>query len=183
MISPRFLSLSLVRLVAAASLGLSTTLVFAQAEDNQLLQNPTFEQKTAHWELEQIAPAKGEFDVSEEGPSGVSCAKIELIEPADEHWKMSFLQKGLNLKADKTYRISFMAKADRPRWVSVELKQHLEPYKGLGGKNDVAIGTTWGEVSLTLKPSADEPNARFSIGNLGVNPGAIWVTDFSMVEE
>ena len=181
---PRIISLPLVVFAAAFTMGSALTLLqAAEPPGKQILGNVDFKENTQSWELQQIEPAKGEFTVTDEGPDGSSCAKIELLEPADEHWKMSILQKGLSVHAGKNYRITFMARADRPRWVSVDFKQHLEAYKGLAGKYDVAIGTAWKQVSLELKPSADEENARFSIGNLGMNPGTLWFTDFSIVEE
>ncbi len=148
-----------------------------------IIQNGRFENAKLGWELEQISPARGEFSVTDEGPDGNPSARIELLEPADTHWKMSLLQKGLSLRAGKNYRITFMAKGSRQRWVSVGFKQHLAPYQGLGGKNEVEIGTIWKQISLVLEATADEANARFSIGNLGVNPGTLWFTDFSITEE
>lgn len=182
--TPRIILLPLVVCAAFFFMGSSLTLLqAAEPSGKQILGNPDFKENKQNWEFQQIEPAKGEFTVTDEGPDGSSCAKIELLEPGDEHWKMSVLQKGLSVHADKNYRITFMARADRPRWVSVDFKQHLEPYKGLAGKYDVAIGTSWSQVSLELKPSADEENARFSIGNLGMNPGTLWFKDFSVVEE
>lgn len=153
-----------------------------QAGSN-VLQNGSFENAKQGWELEQIAPAKGGFSVSDEGPDGNPSARIELLEPADTHWKMSLLQKGLILRAGKNYRITFMARGSQQRWVSLGFKQHLAPYQGLGAKNEVEIGTTWKQISLVIEATADEANARFSIGNLGMNPGILWFADFSITEE
>ena len=153
------------------------------ATESGIIQNGSFEDAKQGWELEQISPAKGEFSVTDEGPDGKPCARIELIEPADTHWKMSLLQKGLNLHAGKNYRVTFMARGSQQRWVSAGFKQHLAPYQSLGGKNEVEIGTAWKQISLILEATADEANARFSIGNLGVNPGILWFTDFSITEE
>lgn len=155
----------------------------AASDESGILRNGSFGAGTQGWELEQIAPARGSFTVTQEGPNGTPSARIELLEPADTHWKMSLLQKGLVLRAGKNYRVSFMARGSQQRWVHVGFKQHLEPYEGLGGKNDVEIGATWQQVSLVIQATADESNARFSIGNLGLNPGTIWLTDFSVVEE
>lgn len=177
---PRILSLPLI--VCAVCLTMESSLT-ATPVGKQILRNADFTNNVQNWELQQIEPAEGEFTVTDEGPNGSPCARVELLEPGDDHWKMSVLQKGLIVRANKSYRITFMAKADRPRWVSVDFKQHLEPYKGLAGKYDVAIGTSWSQVSLVLKPSGDEENARFSIGNLGMNPGILWFTDFLVVEE
>lgn len=81
------------------------------------------------------------------------------------------------------YRVSFWAKSTESRWVSVGFKQHLAPYKGLAHENDVEIGTEWAQVTLLLRPSADETNARFSIGNIGQIPGTFWFTNFLIIEE
>lgn len=149
----------------------------------QIINNGSFEELTAHWELEQHAPALGDLTISDEGPAGAKCAKIELLEAGDAHWKMSLIQKGLTVRSDKRYRVSFQAKADTHRWIAVALGQHLEPYKVLAVNPSVEIGTTWSRVSVLLRPSADEANARFSISNLGQNLGTIWVTDIKVVEE
>lgn len=149
----------------------------------QILRNGSFEDVTKYWELEQISPAKGDLSVTEEGPNGTRCARVELLTPADEHWKMSLLQKNLKVSATKRYRVSFWAKASERRWVSVGFKQHLAPYKGLAHENDVEIGTEWSQVTLLLRPSADETNARFSIGNIGQIPGTFWLTNFLIIEE
>jgi hypothetical protein len=158
----------------------------ARAEEKpatQLIRNGSFQDVLQNWELQQIAPAQGDVSMVQEGPDGSRCAKVILITPGDEHWKMSLFQTGLSVKAAKTYKITFMAKGSEKRWVSVDFKQHLEPYTGLGGKYDVEIGTTWTPVTVTIKPTADEANTRFSIGNLGMNKGTLWFTNFSITEE
>ena len=76
----------------------------------QIIRNGFFADNTQHWQIEQISPAKGEFVVTDEGPDGARCARVRLLEPGDEHWKMSLLQTGFGVRADKRYRVSFMAK-------------------------------------------------------------------------
>ena len=174
----------LATIVSAALLTLSPSAARAEEKPTtQLIRNGSFQDALQNWELQQIEPAKGDLSIVQEGPEGSRCAKVTLLTPADEHWKMSLFQTGLSVKAAKTYKITFMAKGSEQRWVSVDFKQHLEPYTGLGGKYDVEIGTTWTQVTLTIKPTADEPNTRFSIGNLGINKGTLWFTNFSITEE
>lgn len=190
--SPRFILPALILCVTSLAL-MSSSAQAQQAAPAEPVKNTTagveiirngdFKTDSENWRLEQVAPAQGELLVVNEGPNGSSCAKVRLVEAGDVHWKLSFIQTGFGVKANKSYRISFLAKANQDRWVSVDFKQHGEPYKGLGGKYDVHIGTSWTAVNLVLKPSADEPNARFSVGNLGQILGTLWFTNFSVIEE
>jgi hypothetical protein len=149
----------------------------------ELIRNGDFEAVTKHWYLEQIAPAKGDFFISDEGPKGERCAIVELLTPAETHWKMSLIQKELKVTAGKRYLVSFWAKSSARRWVSVGFKQHLAPYKSLAFENDVEIGTEWSQITLILKPTESENNTRFSVGNIGQILGTFWFTKFSIIEQ
>ncbi len=155
----------------------------ASAQGRQLLRNGNFDNLLEGWNLEQHSPALGDITITDEGPDGARAVKIELVEPGDDHWKMGFTQYPIALRADKRYRISFMAKADQPRWLAVGLMQHHAPYRVLASNASVEVGTTWARVTILLRPSADETNGRFSIGNLGKIVGSIWVTDVRMIED
>jgi len=153
------------------------------ASRGEIIVNGSFEEAEKGWRLEQIAPSVGDLSITDEGPKGTRCARVELLTAGDAHWKLSFMQKDLSVTEGKRYRISFWAKADQPRWVWVGFKQHQAPYKGLGSQNDIAIGTTWSQITLVIKPSASESNTRFEIGNLGQILGTIWFTNVSIIEE
>ena len=149
----------------------------------EIIRNGDFANATKYWQLEQIAPAKGNLSITDEGPGGTRCARVELVSAAEAHWKLSFIQKGLVVALGKKYRVSFLAKANEPRWVSVGLKQHMDPYKSLAHENEVEIGTTWSQVTVVLTPSDSEDNTRFSIGNLGQIKGTLWFSKISIIEE
>jgi len=177
---------SLFALLAFAILG--SPLVHAEtpaptAATVQVIRNGNFADLTDGWFLEQHATALGDLSVADDGPEGAKAARIELLEPSTEFWHLSFMQKGVKLRSDKRYRISFMAKGDQPRWIAVSLGQHLEPYKVLAANTSIEIGTAWSRVSILLRPTADEENGRFSIGNLGKTIGSLWVTNISVIEE
>jgi len=179
------LASSLLTLLALAVLGSPLVHAETPAPDapGQVIRNGNFSDLTDGWEIEQHDNALGDLSIADDGPEGVKAAKIELLEPGTDFWHLSFMQKGVKLRADKSYRISFMAKADQQRWIAVSLSQHLAPYKGLASNNSVEIGTEWNRVSILLRPTADEANGRFSLGNLGKTTGSIWVANISVIEE
>jgi hypothetical protein len=156
----------------------------AAVAQTNIIRNGTFEDVLTHWTVEQHAPALADPVVTSDGPEGVRTLSIEVVEPdAAEAWKISLLQSGLNLKATKRYRVSFLAKSTSQRWICAALAQHLAPYKSLASDANIEVGPEWKSVVILLRPSADEPSGRFTITNLAKTSGSIWLTNISVIEE
>jgi hypothetical protein len=82
-------------------------------------------------------------------------------------WDIQANKTNLSVRADHRYALSFRARADRPRSITVGVSQAHEPWQGLGLYKNVDLTPEWKTFEAALVPTADEDNARihFDVGD------------------
>jgi len=113
---------------------------------------------------------------SESPPSGSSAAQIDVIRAEGADWKVSFAFQPVVLAARKDYTLSFWARADRDRAISLWAQQGSAPWKTYFSVEDVSIGTTWNRYELSVVSSATDRRAQFIFG-LGQAEGTVFIDD------
>lgn len=147
-----------------------------------------------HWFLEQNSGAKAEGQTlqieakslpkkagnTDTGNSEtVSALQLNVSQPGAESWHVQFSQSPLKLEEGKTYTVSFFAKADKPRKVSVNLSQAHEPWKVLASSTE-QLTTSWQQFHFPLVVNAADDKARLSFSNLGLETGDTFFADISL---
>jgi hypothetical protein len=160
------------------------------------LVNSNLNQWQEHWFLEQNGGAKAEarnsqIDARENSLPGrfanatnaqagtISALQLNVTKPGGESWHVQFSQSPLKLEEGKTYTVSFLAKADKSRKLSVNLSQAHEPWKVLAGST-VQLSTAWQQFRFALTVNASDDKARLSFSNLGLEAGDTFFADISL---
>lgn len=170
-----------IQTVLTAALVLSTA-HFTHA--GEVLKNGDFSTQMQGWWLEQHSPALGTTAFETKGPDDQPAVEIEVVEPGEKGWQMQLVQKGFSVRKDKSYKLTFLAKADPQLYgFFVSLGQASKEYKGLATKTDLLLTSSWKTFEIDLAPSDNEEDARLVFGNLGQKPGKIWFAAVSLVEQ
>jgi len=152
----------------------------------ELLANPMFTNQTTGWVLERHADAAAEITTSDDLPDALrttsiarKSAQIIIKHPGQAQWHVQLLQSGLGLTQGQAYTVSFWAKADVARAISVNVIQAHEPWQVLGLAVDAALDPQWREFRFVFNASDTAPNARLGFSNLGVAGAKVWFADMS----
>ena len=94
-------------------------------------------------------------------------------------WHVQVNQSKLAFRKGEPYTVTFQARADAPRRISVSAKQAHEPWKDLWTA-DMPLSTEWRTYHFTFQPTADDDNARISLSQLGERTGSIWFAAASL---
>ena len=137
---------------------------------------PGGKQSPNTWNLELHAPAKATAAAL---AGDANAVRIEVPTMDDTYWHIQFRQFGLTLKSEQYYTLSFRARADKPREVSVGVGQHQDPWGSLGLGQAAKLTAEWKVFRLGFVAKADEKNARLSF-TLGQSAGAVELADVEL---
>lgn len=113
--------------------------------------------------------------------TGIYSAKINVTSVTDQEWHLQFKQPTLSVQKDTVYSISFAAKADSPKKISLTMSRNNDPYTWYNGFS-FNLTTEW--QYFTVKFKAIETNLNntrlaFSFNN---TIGTYWIDEVSMRE-
>lgn len=98
-------------------------------------------------------------------PSGL---RVDIEKVSATNWHIQLMQGQLTLKKGQLYTLSFRAKADEPRQISVSVGQHQTPWKNLGLAATLKLDKQWKDFRFGFVADADDKNARvaFILGDV-----------------
>jgi len=108
--------------------------------------------------------------------SGASSARINITQAGGTGWKVSFSFHPVGLQKNKDYTVSFWAKADHGRPVSVWAQQGADPWKTYFEIDPVVLSSTWKKYELPVTANTTDSVAEFYFG-LGQATGTVWIDD------
>ncbi len=88
-------------------------------------------------------------------------------------------QPGLAFKADQAYTLSFRARADAPRRISIDAMQAHDPWKLLWS-TELPLANEWKSYQFVFRPSETDANARVGFSRLGAAAGTVEFADVSL---
>ncbi|NLY89808.1 MAG: hypothetical protein GX085_09375 [Firmicutes bacterium] len=145
-----------------------------------LITNGEFDNGTDGWRMQMQSGAICTFDVVQDaGMSGANAAKMTIRRGGQLHWHvecMTFFE----MEKDKTYQLSFMAKAAKDRQITVMIQRDFSPYTPYV-EEKIDITTEPKMYTITWVSEADDPNTRLNFG-LGGNSNDVWWDNVSIVE-
>lgn len=131
------------------------------------------------------AQAQGSMDVELLGGNAVNglvwpslTARLQALGTVP--WAFQINRDGLDLKEGQVYTLTFWARTDTPRRISVNLWQDQAPsrYEGFSGYAD--IGIDWKQYTMTFRPKdADPQHSRLS-WNLGNQLGTVQLSTIEL---
>ncbi len=145
----------------------------AREAGREMLRNGDFSNGLEAWFVEQHEGAAAKGSIVDHA------LRIDISQPGSERWHVQFFQSGLALKAGVSYSLSFRARASSPRSVTALASQADEPWKQFASKT-VEVGTDWRDYTFALAVTSDDTNARVGITSLGLDPGWVEFSSFSL---
>jgi len=148
----------------------------------EILRNADFSQDLDGWVLEQHegTQAIAQF-ISDVPPSFQGRAlSLRIDKGSGTLWHVQFHQPNLNLEADKPYTVSFWAKAERKREISLAVSQAHEPWENLGFSISISLEENWKHFSYTFQLGQGDPNSRLCFSNLAQEGATFWIAGVSL---
>lgn len=147
---------------------------------DELLLNQNFASQLQNWNVEQPNGAVVNASATNEGPSNTASAKLRVTTPSATDWHVQFNQANLHVGNDTIYSLSFWAKADRQKIITLEIMQAHDPWSGLGFMKNIPLTTDWQQFSFTLNLSGADSNARLNFRGMGEVTATYWFSCFSL---
>lgn len=149
--------------------------------DAEELVNGSFSSGISSWTVQASSPAAASYSVkASEAPDGSNALEINVSNAGTSGWHVQCYQTGVHLVEGVPYTVSFWAKAEAERDLTVKLQASTTPYATYGDAADFKVGTEWEEYIVVIIPSQSDPNARISITNLGLDTGKVWFANASV---
>ena len=148
---------------------------------DELLANRDFANGLDGWALEQGGGAKMEATAVQDAQvAGGHALQITTQKPGAQSWNLQFHQKGLTLEEGKPYTLTFRARADQPRSLSVGVRLDQEPWTMCGLNDSVDLTTEWSQFTTVFKCTGPQPeHVRVSF-NFNNQLGEFWLTEVSL---
>ncbi len=153
------------------------------AGTNDRIKNGGFEQAStfkSDWELELHTPAAGTASQDVSNPYGGNfSAKVSITTSTGTDWNIQFKQKTLTIYKDSSYTITFTARTDAPKQISVSIMNDNSPWNWYGG---IAINltTNWKVFSFNIKAIETNIGHTRLTFNLGKYTGNFWFDNVSV---
>ncbi len=143
--------------------------VGSQALGDEMLTNGDFTKPLAEpWHLEAPPPAKTAWSIVPDGPGGKPFLRVAVEKMGEHAWIPQFDHIGLAVKQGQVYTLTFQARSDRKRRVSLNCMMAHEPWNQFGFYASVDIGPEWKAHRLSFIPNASDENGRITFTSLEV---------------
>ena len=132
------------------------------------------------WLMEIHAPAAGSHGRdSVLSYGGKFSARVDVTNADGTDWHAQWKQTGLSVTQDTTYNISFAARSDSTRTISVALMRDISPWNWYGGVT-IRLTPDWKTFSLNVRAPESLANAVRLSFTVGGQTGSYWFDDIAM---
>lgn len=150
----------------------------------EILANADLSQGLNGWTLEQHEGARAVAKIEPDGTGKTPALRIEVQQPGKESWHVQWIHPGIRLDGDRPYTLSFQAKSDQARRISINAMQAHTPWKILWSA-PVSLTAAWQEFRFTFQPSEGDhqgrigftglsaPNAKYHLADVSLKPGGV----------
>ena len=167
-------------------LGPPARIPFGDADRRNRVTNGDFEQPLeGTWELwvntEAGASATAWRDTTA-AASGAASAKIEIASAGQrQNWHIDFQQRNRSLTGGASYELTFRAKADRERPLTVAAQKGSPDWRSYGLYQTVALGKEWQKYSVIFEATETVSDSRLQF-LVGDSPGKVWLDTVELRE-
>lgn len=147
---------------------------------NGSFERPLVEAWTGYIATDEGAAAVIDRDASS-GKSGPTALKVVVSQSSGTDWHVAVQQWNRRVVAGKSYNVSFWAKADAPRPLTVGMQKGGPDWRGYGLWDRVQLSTTWERYTVSFVASETANDALFQLF-FGETTGTVWVDNVRIVE-
>ena len=109
-------------------------------------------------------------------PSGSASARVDITRASGTNWKIALSYNPLGLEPNKEYTVSFRAKADRQRPISVWAQESESPWSDFLANRENTVETRWQNYEYSVVTDSGNAQGEFKIG-FGQLTGTVWIDD------
>jgi|GEM_PF-712064 len=154
---------------------------------NEIITNGGFESPLANtWDMWVNTDAGAAASVSVDGATaaaGNASALITITSAGQGlDWHIDFHQYDRALQAGTLYELSFWAKADAPRAISLSVSKESPDWRTYGLSGSVNLGTDWKRYAVTFTATETVTDARVQF-LVGAAAGKVWLDSVSLTDK
>ncbi|MBC7227449.1 MAG: carbohydrate binding domain-containing protein [Thermoflexales bacterium] len=151
--------------------------------DPNRIANPGFESPiAAPWRFWVNTDAGCQAAVSRDATTaaeGQYSARIIVTDTSGTDWHVDFNQNPLSLEQGVAYDLTFWAKADRPRPLTLAASKNAPNWDNYGLWRQLTIDTTWRPYTVTFQANATVNDARIQFF-AGAVTGTVWLDNVQL---
>ena len=149
------------------------------------LQNADFSQGAERWNLElNTAPANAKLTLPDDlkPPTGANGrpVRINVTTLGTQNWHIQFQQTGLDFTEGEPYTVSFWARAEKPRPLSVYASLDTDDYHQIGLSDYFTVGTEWKKYTFDFTASRVRAGHNRLVFTLGDALGTVDLAGISL---
>ncbi len=119
-------------------------------------------------------------DISD-AASGTASARIDVTATSGIDWHVDFAQYERSLLRDVSYDLTFWAKSDQSRAITLSAQKSSPDWDNYGLWRHVTIATAWRPYTVTFQANAKVNDARIQFF-VGESTGTVWLDDVRLSE-
>lgn len=108
--------------------------------------------------------------------SGAKAVRLDVPLAQGTDWQASFSYEPLALTLGQDYTLTFWARADKARPLSMWAQQNHEPWQGWLDFGQVQLTTEWQQYTISTSAAGSDTTAFLAFG-LGETTGSVWLDD------
>ncbi len=111
---------------------------------------------------------------------GVASARIDVTAASGVDYHIKLAQDNHSLEQGVIYDVSFWAKSDTPRTITLGAQKDSPDWRAYGLRRHVSIDTDWKKYTVPFEANETTHDARIQF-LVGETTGTVWLDDVSMV--
>lgn len=112
-------------------------------------------------------------------PQRPELVRVEIAEPGTTRWAIHLYQSACPIRLHDRYVLNFLARADRPRTITLGVSQSYEPWDSLGLHRQLDLTDQWQAFRYDFVGSGTDDRAQLHF-DLGVSNAAVELSDLSL---
>ncbi len=156
-------------------------------EGELLLENHSFEEDLAAWDLEDGACCdRGglyTMEIDKRNPQhGKQSLKVVGHKATGTAWHAKVKQRDASMKAGETYTVIFWARSEKPREVTLSVQMQHDPWTFYQGGAINLLGPEWMEYHITFNATADVERDMWVGLSIAQSDVDFWLDNFRYFE-
>ncbi len=112
---------------------------------------------------------------------GVFSVRLDTTQASSENWHATLSYAPISLTESKEYTLSFYARADKQRIISVWAEQDGKPWDVRLSYGEFSLTKEWQKFELPVTSEANDQQARLVFG-IGSDTGSVWLDEITLQE-
>jgi hypothetical protein len=145
------------------------------ADTSDKIRNGGFENGTSEWSIYPIGNARANARVEAgAGPDKSAALRVDITSDGT-NWHVQCIQNGLAIEKDKSYEISFYARAALPGEITMDVMKGVAPWNNYGLSKTVQLTTSWQQYTGRFRANGTDRSTVRPTFELGAMDNTVWI--------